>query len=100
MFLIEKLPKESDNTANEPTSKISLLEKSLASTISHDFQTPWSSDLSQERESRFAGRTKIPYKSVPIDVPSLEKGEGSHGKLSLIKIERIFCLSKNFIFMI
>ncbi|XP_033215931.1 coiled-coil domain-containing protein 22 homolog [Belonocnema kinseyi] len=75
MFLIEKLPKESENTVDEPTSKIALLAKSLASTVSQDFQTPWTSDLSQERESRFAGRTKAPYRTVSIDVPSLEKGE-------------------------
>lgn len=75
MFLIEKLPKESDNTVNEPTSKIALLEKSLASTISQDFQSSWISDLSQERE-RFTGRTKAPFRTVPIDVASDEKGEG------------------------
>lgn len=74
MFLIEKLPKESDNTVNEPTSKIALLEKSLASTISQDFQSSWISDLSQERE-RFTGRTKAPFRTVPIDVASDEKGE-------------------------
>ncbi|XP_051169001.1 coiled-coil domain-containing protein 22 [Leptopilina boulardi] len=74
MFLIERLPKESDNTVNEPTSKIALLEKSLAATISQDFQSSWISDLSQERE-RFTGRTKAPFRTVPIDVDSKEKGE-------------------------
>lgn len=83
MFLIEKLPKESENAVNEPTSKIALLAKSLASTVFQDFQTPWTSDLSQERESRFAGRTKAPYRIVPIDVPSLEKAEGMLKMLSL-----------------
>ena len=61
---------------NKPTSKIALLEQSLASTISQDFQTPWTSDLSQEQEFRFTGRTKAPYKTVPLDVPSLTKDEG------------------------
>lgn len=74
MFLIEKLPKESDNTVNEPTSKIALLEKSLAATISQDFKSSWTNP-SQEPE-RFTGRTKTPFRTVPIDVPSEEKGEG------------------------
>ncbi|XP_035740613.1 coiled-coil domain-containing protein 22 homolog isoform X1 [Vespa mandarinia] len=69
MFLIEKLPKESDKTLSEPTSEIALLEKSIASVISQSFSIPWLPHFCHKKGFRNRGRASVPYASVNIEVP-------------------------------
>ncbi|XP_015187507.1 PREDICTED: coiled-coil domain-containing protein 22 homolog [Polistes dominula] len=75
MFLIEKLPKESDKTLSEPTSEIALLEKSIASVISHSFSIPWLPHFCHKKGFRNRGRANVPYKSVNIEVSTSDTEE-------------------------
>lgn len=69
MFLIEKLPKESEKTVNESVSKIALLEKSVASTISQGLSISWLPHYCHKKGFRNRGRASTPYVSVNIEVP-------------------------------
>ncbi|XP_070166150.1 coiled-coil domain-containing protein 22 homolog [Polyergus mexicanus] len=69
MFLIEKLPKESEKTVNESVSKVALLEKSVASAISQGLSIPWLPYYCHKKGIRNRGRASIPYVSVNIEVP-------------------------------
>ncbi|EFN80618.1 coiled-coil domain-containing protein 22 homolog [Harpegnathos saltator] len=69
MFLIEKLPKESEKTINESMSKIALLEKLIASAISQGLLIPWLPHYCHKREFRNRGRANTSYTSVNIEVP-------------------------------
>ncbi|KAL0133102.1 hypothetical protein PUN28_000697 [Cardiocondyla obscurior] len=69
MFLIEKLPKESEKTVNESISKVALLEKSVASAISHGLSIPWLPYYCHKKGFRNRGRASVPYASVNIEVP-------------------------------
>ncbi|KAG7203758.1 hypothetical protein KM043_013782 [Ampulex compressa] len=75
MFLIEKLPKESDKTVNEPVSKVALLEKSIASAISHSLSVPWLPHYCHKKGFRNRGRASTAYSSVDIEIKTKEKGE-------------------------
>lgn len=75
MFLIEKLPKESDKTLNEPTSKIALLEKSIASAILKGLSAPWLPHYCHKKGFRNRGRASARYASVNIEVPMAEGGD-------------------------
>lgn len=79
MFLVEKLPKESDKTSNEPTSKIDQLEKSIASVVARSLSSPWLPHYCH-KSSRRGGYVNVPYTSVDIDVPSAKDGEGNSRK--------------------
>ncbi|KAK2589337.1 hypothetical protein KPH14_007885 [Odynerus spinipes] len=70
MFLIEKLPKESDKTLSEPTSEVALLEKSIASVLSQSFSVPWLPHFCHKKGFRNKGRASVPYTSVNIEVPT------------------------------
>lgn len=70
MFLIEKLPKESDKTLSEPTTEIALLEKSIASVISQSLSIPWLPHFCHKKGIRNKGRASVPYTSVNIEVPT------------------------------
>ncbi|XP_011873797.1 PREDICTED: coiled-coil domain-containing protein 22 homolog isoform X3 [Vollenhovia emeryi] len=69
MFLIEKLPKESEKTVNESISKVALLEKSVASAISQGLSAPWLPHYCHKKGFRNRGRASVPYASVNIEVP-------------------------------
>ncbi|KAM0735827.1 Coiled-coil domain-containing protein 22-like protein [Formica fusca] len=69
MFLIEKLPKESEKTVNESVSKVALLEKSVASAISQGLSIPWLPYYCHKKGIRNRGRASTPYVSVNIEVP-------------------------------
>ncbi|XP_032683563.1 coiled-coil domain-containing protein 22 homolog [Odontomachus brunneus] len=72
MFLIEKLPKESEKTVNESISKTALLEKSVASAISQGLSIPWLPHYCHKKGFRNRGRASTPYMSVNIEVPNME----------------------------
>lgn len=76
MFLIEKLPKESEKTVNESVSKVALLEKSVASAISQGLSIPWLPYYCHKKGIRNRGRASTPYVSVNIEVlvPNMEDG--------------------------
>ncbi|XP_012254976.2 coiled-coil domain-containing protein 22 homolog isoform X2 [Athalia rosae] len=75
MFLIEKLPKESDKTLNEPTSRVALLERQIADAVSRDLSAPWLPHYCHKRGSRNKGSTDHHFKTVDLDIPSQGKGE-------------------------
>ncbi|EFN71703.1 Coiled-coil domain-containing protein 22-like protein [Camponotus floridanus] len=75
MFLIEKLPKESEKTVNESISKVALLEKSVASAISQGLSIPWLPYYCHKKGVRNRGRASIPYVSVNIEVPVPNMGD-------------------------
>ncbi|CAL7938667.1 unnamed protein product [Xylocopa violacea] len=75
MFLIEKLPKESDKTLSEPVSNIALLEKSIATAIAQQLSAPWLPHYCHTKGFRNRGRARIPYRSVNLEVPKIENGE-------------------------
>lgn len=77
MFLIEKLPKESDKPLSEPVSNIALLEKSVATAISQSFSASWLPHYCHTKGFRNRGRASIPYKSVNLEIPRLEDEEGN-----------------------
>ncbi|XP_003402365.1 coiled-coil domain-containing protein 22 homolog [Bombus terrestris] len=75
MFLIEKLPKESDKPLSEPVSNIVLLEKSIATAIAQSLSVSWLPHYCHTKGFRNRGRAKIPYKSVNLEVPKMESKE-------------------------
>lgn len=68
MFLIEKLPKESEKTINETTSKAVIFEKLVASAITQGLSIPWLPYYCHKKGFRNRGRASIPYASVNIEV--------------------------------
>lgn len=77
MFLIEKLPKESEKTVNESISKVALLEKSVASTISQGLSIPWLPPYCHKKGFRNRGRASVPYASVNIEVSRANMEDGN-----------------------
>ncbi|EGI61669.1 PREDICTED: coiled-coil domain-containing protein 22 homolog isoform X1 [Acromyrmex echinatior] len=77
MFLIEKLPKETEKTVNESISKVALLEKSVASTISQGLSIPWLPHYCHKQGFRNRGRANDPYVSVNIEVPIANIEDGN-----------------------
>lgn len=77
MFLIEKLPKESEKTVNESISKVALLEKLVASTISQGLSIPWLPHYCHKKGFRNRGRANVPYASVNIEVPIANMEDGN-----------------------
>lgn len=75
MFLIEKLPKESDKTISEPTSRVALLERQIAAAVSRDLSSPWLPHYCHKRGIRNKGCADRRYRTVDLDVPSQGKGE-------------------------
>ncbi|KAF7993714.1 hypothetical protein HCN44_010309 [Aphidius gifuensis] len=67
IFLIEKLPKESDKEINEPISKIDELEKQVNNIMSNELSCSW---LPHNSHNKKTGFIKMPYKSYDIDLPS------------------------------
>lgn len=77
MFLIEKLPKESEKTVNESISKVALLEKSVASAIFQGLSIPWLPHYCHKQGFRNRGRANVPYVSVNIEVPIANMEDGN-----------------------
>ena len=75
MFLIEKLPKESDKPLSEPVSNIALLEKSIATAITQSLSASWLPHYCHTKGFRNRGRASIPYKSVNLEIPRVEDEE-------------------------
>ncbi|XP_015596825.1 coiled-coil domain-containing protein 22 homolog [Cephus cinctus] len=75
MFLIEKLPKECDKSLNEPTSRIALLEKSIASTVAKDLSSSWLPPYCHKQGPHCRGRTTTAYNSIELDLPIAGKDE-------------------------
>ncbi|XP_033301236.1 coiled-coil domain-containing protein 22 homolog [Bombus bifarius] len=75
MFLIEKLPKESDKPLSEPVSNIALLEKSIATVITQSLSVSWLPHYCHTKGFRNRGRARIPYKSVNLEVPKMDSKE-------------------------
>lgn len=71
MFLIEKLPKESDKPLSEPVSNIALLEKTIASVTAQHLSAPWLPHYCHAKGFRNRGRARVPYKSVNLEVPTM-----------------------------
>ncbi|XP_011311371.1 coiled-coil domain-containing protein 22 [Fopius arisanus] len=72
MFLTEKLPKETDKTSTEPTSKLEVLEKAVASVLQKQLSMPWLPHYCHR--SRNEGYPSTPYRAVDLDLdnPHLE----------------------------
>ena len=68
IFLIEKLPKESDKSVNEPISNIALLEKSIGAAISQGLSAPWLPHYCHTKGFRNRGRASVPYTSVKLEI--------------------------------
>lgn len=77
MFLIEKLPKESDKPLSEPVSNVALLEKSIATAIAQSLTAPWLPHYCHIKGFRNRGRARVPYKSVNLEIPKMESKEGN-----------------------
>lgn len=77
MFLIEKLPKESDKSLNEPTSRVALLERQISNAVSRELSAPWLPHYCHKRGSRNKGYTDRRYRTVDLDIPAQGKGEGN-----------------------
>lgn len=69
IFLIEKLPRESEKTFSEPSSKIGLLEKSIASSVTQSLAAPWLPNYCHRESSKNKGST-VPYDCKSLDVAS------------------------------
>lgn len=97
MFLIEKLPKESEKTVNESVSKVALLEKSVAAAISHGLSIPWLPHFCHKKGIRNRGRASTPYASVNIEVPVANAEDGNATLLtrSYLKLYYLHILSRN-----
>lgn len=89
MFLIEKLPKESEKAVNESVSEVAVLEKSIASAISQGFSIPWLPYYCHKKGFRNRGRPSIPYTSVNIEVPVANMEDGNVISISI----KLFLLS-------
>ncbi|XP_018345248.1 PREDICTED: coiled-coil domain-containing protein 22 homolog isoform X1 [Trachymyrmex septentrionalis] len=91
MFLIEKLPKESEKTINESISKVALLEKSVASAISQGLSIPWLPHYCHKQGFRNRGRANVPYVSVNIEVPiaNIEDGNAILILLGLLLLDNV-----------
>ncbi|XP_046598581.1 coiled-coil domain-containing protein 22 homolog isoform X1 [Neodiprion lecontei] len=75
MFLIEKLPKESDKSLNEPTSRIALLERQISGAVSSDLSLPWLPHYCHKRGVRNKGCTDRRYRSVDLDISTQGHGD-------------------------
>ncbi|OAD59979.1 Coiled-coil domain-containing protein 22 like protein [Eufriesea mexicana] len=75
MFLIEKLPKESDKPLSEPVSNIALLEKSIATAIAQSLSASWLPHYCHTKGFRNRGRARVPYKSVNLEIPKMDNKE-------------------------
>ncbi|OXU25260.1 hypothetical protein TSAR_003804 [Trichomalopsis sarcophagae] len=68
MFLIEKLPKESDKSIAEPDTKSAQLEKLISSALQSQIAVPWLPYYCHKKRSKFNIKTKIPFQVVPLNV--------------------------------
>ncbi|KAJ4439679.1 hypothetical protein ANN_07807 [Periplaneta americana] len=96
MFLIEKLPKESEKNIVEPTGRIGLLEKSVSETVRKQLASPWLPSYCRRRGIRWrddgtwsregCGHNQ-PFISCNLTVPKTAtlKGEQSQGVFSAIQ---------------
>ncbi|XP_046747901.1 coiled-coil domain-containing protein 22 homolog isoform X2 [Diprion similis] len=75
MFLIEKLPKESDKSLNEPTSRVALLERQISGAVSRDLSLPWLPHYCHKRGVRNKGCTDRRYRSVDLDISTQGLGD-------------------------
>lgn len=94
MFLIEKLPKESEKTVNESMSKIALLEKSVASAISQGLSIPWLPHYCHKKGFRNRGKASTSYTSVNIEVPVANVENGNVMLILIVKLSFCSCISK------
>ena len=78
MFLIEKLPKESDKSISEPITKSAQLEKLISSAIQSQISVPWLPYYCHKKRSKFSVRTKIPFSTVHLDTSIVEDDEGKN----------------------
>ncbi|XP_034937150.1 coiled-coil domain-containing protein 22 homolog [Chelonus insularis] len=65
MFLLEKLPKESDKEVHETLSKLEELERSIAGILAVQLSKPWLPHYCHKSSS--GGYTKMPYTSVKLE---------------------------------
>ncbi|XP_076231002.1 coiled-coil domain-containing protein 22 homolog isoform X2 [Calliopsis andreniformis] len=75
IFLIEKLPKESDKTLNEPITNVGLLEKSIATAMLQGLSASWLPHYCHTKGFRNRGRANVPYTSVNLEVPTTNSGD-------------------------
>ncbi|XP_011498353.1 PREDICTED: coiled-coil domain-containing protein 22 homolog [Ceratosolen solmsi marchali] len=78
MFLIEKLPKESDKSINEPDTKSAQLEKLISSAILKQISVPWLPYYCHKKRSKFSVQTKTPFATIHLDNSTVENKEEYH----------------------
>lgn len=76
MFLIDKLPKESEKSIAEPITKSAQLEKLISSAVATQISKPWLPYYCHKKRSKFDVKTKKPFSSVHISSCSEEDDEG------------------------
>lgn len=76
MFLIEKLPKESDKGISEPVTKSAQLEKSVAAAIAAQISVPWLPYYCHKKRSKYDVRIKTPFTALRLSDSPLEESEG------------------------
>lgn len=74
IFLIEKLPKESDKEVNESMSKIDELEKKIGNILTKELSNSWLPHYCHKNKR--GGYMNMPYKSLELDVPSTSTDPG------------------------
>lgn len=91
MFLIDKLPKESEKSIAEPITKSAQLEKLVSSAVATQISKPWLPYYCHKKRSKFDVRTKKPFSSVHIK--NLAEGEEQdEGKFSFTLRDEFFTL--------
>ncbi|XP_058788633.1 coiled-coil domain-containing protein 22 homolog [Phymastichus coffea] len=69
MFLIEKLPKESDKIISEPATKSAQLEKLVSAAIAAQISVPWLPYYCHKKRSKCDIRIKIPFTAIRLNDP-------------------------------
>lgn len=72
MFLIEKLPKECEETVTEPLSKSAQLEKLIAVFVSEHLSVPWLPHYCHKKRTKISDRVSTPFDTVRLDSEQYE----------------------------
>ncbi|KAJ8674840.1 hypothetical protein QAD02_010626 [Eretmocerus hayati] len=78
MFLMEKMPKESEKVSNEPISAIAQLEKSISHAILSQISAPWLPHYCHKKRTKFSVMTKHPFTPKSLCDAVEESDQGLH----------------------